>query len=342
MTTAVERGQDEAPGRGLRLAFAGAAHWHFSVDARYLELARASGAEIVGLSDDDESIARARAAEVGCGWTTELGEIVERFRPDLVVALPRPDRAATQVGRLLDLGVPLFAEKPLGLRAEEVWPLVERAERGWVTVAFPLRYLPIWARAEQLAAEGRLGVIGHIGVRQVNGPPWRYRDYGVPWMLDPAIAGGGPLRNIGIHSADILARQLGARSLRVVGATLTRRMHREPIEDFVAAILRSEDGTIATLETGYSFASPKPGDLEMRLAGTGAYLIQRREELLVFPAEGPPEVVATGPRDLYRELFLDTLARFKRGAPPVATVRECAHANELIDHIYAAAAEPTS
>ncbi len=325
---------DESPGRGLRLAFAGAGHWHFLVDARYLELARASGAEIVGLSDDDEAVARARAAEVGCDWTTDLSELVERFRPDLMIALPRPGRAAAQVGQLLEYGLPLFAEKPLGISASEVWSLVERAERGWVTVAFPLRYQPIWPRLERLRADGRLGTIGHVGVRQVAGPPSRYRSYGVPWMLDPRMAGGGPLRNIGIHLADILAHQIGASSSRVIGAVQTRRMHGEPIEDFVAAVLELEDGVIATLETGYTFAPPRPGDMDIRVATTGAYFIQRRAELLVFPAEGQSEVVSMEGRDLYRELFFDALRRFRSGAPPVAAVRECAQANELIDAIY--------
>ena len=118
-----------------------------------------------------------------------------RFKPDLVVALPRPDRASAEVGRLLDLGVPLFAKKPLGVRASDTWSLVDRAEWGWVTVAFSQRYLPIWTAVKRLQAEDRLGTIGHVGMRQIAGPPWRYQQYEVPWMLDPAIAGGGPLRN---------------------------------------------------------------------------------------------------------------------------------------------------
>ena len=170
-------GRDEAPGRGLRLAFAGVAHWHFLVDARYLEQARASGAEIVGVSDDDPTLARRRAEELGCGWAADPVELVERFRPDLVIALPRPDRAPEQVGRLLETGVPIFAEKPLGVRAADVWPLAERAERAgaWVTVAFPQRYRSLWAHLDRLRGDGQLGRLGHVGVRQINGPPWRNR-----------------------------------------------------------------------------------------------------------------------------------------------------------------------
>ena len=332
--------RSEAPGRGLRVAFAGAGHWHFAVDARYLALAREAGAEIVGLSDDDEGVARARAAAVGCGWTTDIDDLVGRFRPDFVVATPRPDRAPRQVARLLELGMPLFAEKPLGRSAAEVWPLVEPAERGWVAVAFPMRHLPIWATLDRLRDAGRLGPVSQVGLRQINGPPARYRGYGVAWMLDPTIAGGGPLRNIGIHLADALARLLPVPGTpEIVGAAWTNRMHGEPIEDVVAAVLRVEDGTLATLEAGYTFAPPKPGDMELRIAGTGAYLVQRRDELLVFPADGPPEVVPLGPGwQMYRELFFDALSRFRRGAPPLATVADCARANELIDRIYAAAA----
>ena len=67
MTTA--SGDGEAPGRGMRVAFAGVAHWHFSVDASYLELAKAAEVEIVGLSDDDETLAKRRGEELGCDWS---------------------------------------------------------------------------------------------------------------------------------------------------------------------------------------------------------------------------------------------------------------------------------
>ena len=339
---ATSGGRDEAPGRGLKLAFAGVSHWHFLVDARYLEQARASGAEIVAVSDDDPDLARRHADELGCGWAADPVELVERFKPDLVVALPRPDRAPEQIGRLLETGVPIFAEKPLGLRATDVWPLAEQAERGgaWVTVAFPQRYRSLWAHLDRLRADGALGTLGHVGVRQINGPPRRYREYGVPWMLDPAIAGGGPLRNIGIHLTDMLSLLLEGRTPRVLAATATRAMHGEPIEDFVAATLRTDDGVIATLEVGYSFARPKPGDLDVHIAGTGAYVLQRRDELLIYPAEGEPVVVTDPPgTDLYREIFFDALRRLRAGKPPMATIRACARANALIDAIYSAAGE---
>jgi predicted dehydrogenase len=328
----------DVPGRGMRVAFAGVAHWHFSVDARYLALAQAAEVKIVGLSDDDEALARRRGEELGCGWTTDVDELVSRFKPDLVIALPRPDRAPEQVGRLLDRKVPLFAEKPLGLCAADVWPLVDRAEQGWVTVAFPQRYLPFWGAYQRLRDSGALGEIGHAGIRQINGPPWRYRSYDVPWMLDPTIAGGGPLRNIGVHGTDMMMHLLGDRSLTVQAASKTDRVHGEPIEDFVTAIARTDDGIVVTVSTGYTLAPPKPGDMDIHLGAKGAYLTQRRDELVVYPAEGAPEVFRHPEGfNLYETIFVDALQRLRAGDPPIATVRDCARANELVDAIYAAA-----
>jgi predicted dehydrogenase len=244
------------------------------------------------------------------------------------------------VGRLLDRKVPIFAEKPLGLRAADVWPLVDRAEQGWVTVAFPQRYQPMWAAFDRLQRSGALGEIGHIGVRQVNGPPWRYRSYDVPWMLDPAIAGGGPLRNIGIHGADMLVKLVGDRGLSVVAATQTRRVHQEPIEDFVSALARTDDGIVVTLATGYTFSPPKPGDMDVHIGAKGAYLIQRRDVLTVYPADGQPEVIRNPEGiNFYQEIFFDALQRMRAGTPPIASVRDCARANELVDAIYAAASQ---
>ena len=337
MTTSGQ--SDGAPGRGIRVAFAGVAHWHFSVDASYLALARAAEVEIVGLSDDDEALAKRRGEELGCAWTADVDDLVSKVKPDLVIALPRPDRAPEQVGRLLDRRVPLFAEKPLGVRAADTWTLVERAEQGWATVAFPQRYLPFWSAYRRLRDAGALGEIAHAGIRQVNGPPWRYKSYDVPWMLDPSIAGGGPLRNIGIHGADFLMQLFGDRGLTVRSATRTDRVHQEQIEDFVAALAQTDDGVVVMLSTGYTFAPPKPGDMDIHVGAKGAYLTQRREGVTIYPAEGAPEIIEHPPgMNLYREIFFDALRRFRAGDPPIATVRDCARANEMIDAIYAAAA----
>ncbi len=78
--------------------------------------------------------------------------------------------------------------------------------------------------------------------------------------------------------------------------------------------------------------------MDIHLGAKGAYLVQRRDVLTVYPAEGPPEVVQNPPGfNMYQTIFEDALRRLRAGEPPIATVRDCARANELVDAIYAAA-----
>lgn len=325
---------DDAPGRGIRLAIAGAAHWHLDVDANYLGLAREAECEIVALQDDDEGDARRRAELVGCPWTTDPAELIERFKPDLILAMPRPDQAPKQMPLLLDSKIPIFAEKPLGLRADQVWPQVEPAEKGWVTVAFPNRLLPIWEELERLRSEDRLGTVAHLNFRLLKGSADRYKAFGVPWMLDPAVSGGGPVRNFGVHLADLLQWQLGPRAARVVAACVSHRMRGNPIEDYGVALLRAA-GVVATLEMSYTLASPSGADTELRVAAAGATLVQRRNGLEVEPAEGEPRSVPNDPlKTGYRALFFDALRRLRKGDRPLVGVRDCALANEIVDAIY--------
>jgi len=335
--TTVDLSDASAVGRGLRAGVVGVGHWHFSSDTGYLWLARLCGLELVGVCDDNQSSAQRWADEIGCGWTLDVDDLVSRYTPDVVIALPRPDRALDQVGRLLDRGIPLIAEKPLGVSAVETWQLVERAERTWVSVAFPQRYLPLWSAFEQRRDAGTLGTIAHASVRQINGPPARYRAYGVEWMLDPAVAGGGPLRNIGIHGVDHLVQLLGEHGLRIESASRTNHVYAEAIEDYVVAIGRTPGGALVSLETGYTLAGGPP-EMDLTIAASGAYLHQRRDRLTIQPATGPVEVVdRTTPGNLYDAMFVDAVRRLRRGAPPFGSVRDCARANAVIDAIYAVA-----
>src|SRR5205814_128171 len=157
----------------------------------------------------------------------------------------------------------------------------------------------------------RLGTLAHLGFRLIKGSPERYVGFGVPWMLDPAVSGGGPLRNFGIHVADQLNWQLGPRAARVAGAGLTRRLYGHGIEDFGAAVLRTDDGIVVTLEVGYSHAAIGGSDNELRVAAAGAYLVQRGGRLEVQPPDG--EVQVSNPEaghSFYRDIFFDALRRF--------------------------------
>jgi predicted dehydrogenase len=325
----------------LRIAVVGVSHWHAP---RYLEGLRALGEEIVGVSDPDPAVAGRVAAEVGAPGDDDGLALVERTRPDVVVAMATHAAMPAQTAALLALGPGLILEKPLGRNAAEVEPLVETARRAgrFAAVAFINRQARFWRELDRLAADGRLGPVVHAHFRVVNGSPARYRRDGVAWMLDPAVSGGGALRNLGIHAADALCRLAGDEPLSVAGAAVSRRAHGEAVEEFAAGVVTTAAGFVGTLEAGYTYATMAAGgDAESRVMAANATLIARDGRLLVRTLDDGDEQIHAEESSgvLYDAFLADSLARFRRDAPPVATIEDCWRAMRLLDAIYAAAGE---
>ncbi|HMO57465.1 MAG TPA: Gfo/Idh/MocA family oxidoreductase, partial [Roseiflexaceae bacterium] len=180
----------------LCVAILGVGHWHA---ARYSTALAAAGVVVVAVSDHEPAVAARRGSELGCRSYDDHHALLAAEQPDFVVALPRPCDGAALVHDLLERGLPCLIEKPVVRRAAELAPLVARMQqqRAFVAVPFIGRLSPIW----KVPAEDTADLL-HGQLRIINGPPERYAQAGCGWMLDPAQAGGGALRNLGIHLAD--------------------------------------------------------------------------------------------------------------------------------------------
>ncbi|MBI3973740.1 MAG: Gfo/Idh/MocA family oxidoreductase [Chloroflexi bacterium] len=328
--------RDGRPGEGLRVAVAGASHWHLP---RHAEFLRAAGATFVAVSDHDPAVAERWAGELGCRAVPDAGAIVDA-RPDLVLALGRVCDMAEQAQVLLSAGLPLLAEKPLGCNAAEVAPLAGRvaAKGGWVSVALVQRYDPLWTILDELRESGRLGNLAHAHLHIINGPPQRYAAWGSGWMLEPATAGGGALVNLGIHGIDYF-HHLTGEPATVAGAAIGSLAHGEAIEDFGAVTLVSESGVVGTVEAGYTYPDAaagmtRNGDNEIRIGASGAYVTAREAEVVLVTADGEQHYAAARAGDRYRDWAFDSLARFRAGQPPLASVADCLAAVRQIDAAY--------
>jgi predicted dehydrogenase len=191
----------------MRVAAIGVSHWHSLYDSAYLvHLAGIPDAQLVALQDESAPIAAKRAAALGNPAVyTDYRKMLAETRPDFVIALGRPSHMAETAHHLLDQGYPFLMEKPMGVDADEVRRVADKAAARRAFVAVPLgqRYQPFTTRARQLLAEKRLGPISHFYVRQNRPTSARYPAWDAPWMLDPREAGGGCLRNLGPHGLDL-------------------------------------------------------------------------------------------------------------------------------------------
>ena len=300
----------------IRVAAIEVSHWHALNDAAYLRhLVAMPDVELVAIQDSDAGLVARRAAEVGSPPTfTDYRKMLATTRPDFVVALGRHRQMAGIAHDLLDQGYPFLMEKPMGINAPEVEAVAAKAARLDAFVAVPLaqRYGPFATRARELLAAGRFGPLSHIYIR-INRPgPARYQAWDCAWMLDPAEAGGGCLRNLGSHGLDMFLHLTGEQA-QVTGAQLSRRAHERPVEDYASVMLRSASGILGTVEVGNGF--PRDGtDGEWKIAGRDAILTMKDGIMKLATADGgrdPPG------RRRHRALF----HRRARCARPLAARR---------------------
>jgi predicted dehydrogenase len=338
----MERAFRERTPMTIRIAAIGVSHWHALNDAAYLRhLLAMPDVELAALQDSDAGLVARRAAEVGNPPTfTDYSKMLAAVRPDFVVALGRHRQMAAIAHDLLDAGYPFLMEKPMGINAAEVNAVAVKAARLNAFVAVPLaqRYAPFAKRARELIDAGRFGPLSHIYVR-INRPgPARYPAWDCAWMLDPAEAGGGALRNLGPHGLDMFLHLTGEEA-RVTGAQLSRRAHEQSVEDYASVMLRSASGVLGTVEVGNDF--PRDGtDGEWKIAGRDGILTMKDGILKLATAAGDDIFPGTELTAPYFTAVRDALDHWQRGAPPPISVHDCARTVRLIDQAYARAAPP--
>lgn len=315
----------------MNIALLGVSHWHAAMHA---DAVRHAGARISQLWDWDMACAQRFSDENEQAPVASLDAIIDA-RPDLVVVMGHPAQVPALAARLLAAEIPMVLEKPAASDSATLNALAEMAQRHSAFVAVPLanRFSPAMQGLEGAA-------VAHAHFRIVNGPPQRYRDDGVGWVLDPAIGGGGALRNLGIHGIDC-ALSLARGRLRIVSATLAKRLHdEEAVEDHSHVVLADEAGALFTVEAGYTVPDLAPGgDFEWRTATATRYCIDHGSRVINFApgANGPYALPPLLPSLRYRAFMADTLARLRDGRSPLVTLDDYVGAMRLIDDIYAVA-----
>jgi predicted dehydrogenase len=321
----------------MRIAAIEVSHWHSLYDAAYLRiLAGLPDVELVGLHDPDVEVATRRARALGNPPVfTDYRQMLARTRPDFVVALGQHARMAQTARDLLEHGVPFLMEKPMGLDAAQVEAIADTAaaKQAFVAVPLPQRYSPFVARARQLVAEGRLGPLSHVYLRLNRPTSARYPAWDSPWMLDPALAGGGCLRNLGSHCFDLFLLLTGEPAT-VTAAQLSTRALGQRVEDYASVQLRTAGGVLGTIELGNTV--PYAGsDSEFKLAGRDAILVWYHDDTLRLITPAGEETLSAPPAEaLYPTAVRDIIDHRRRGLPPPVSVHDLVPVVRLIDQAY--------
>ena len=156
------------------------------------------------------------------------------------------------------------------------------------------------------------------------------------WHADPARAGGGLLRTIGVHYVDLLRWWLGE------PAAVAALLCGTPAEDRLAVALAFPGGALGSLQLSATAAHSlgpvrtiiEAGDARIELAG---HAIQRVEGLPDPPALEPPDAALPyGPGHL--EVIRAATAALAAAQPFPVPLAELLPTLRLVDRLYVAAA----
>lgn len=196
--------------------------------------AAAVGVEAIMLFDPDGG--RAESLAVECKRTQCLGDSDELFnqRPDAIFLCTPPYCRGPVEKRAIELGIPFFAEKPIGVSAHQVQAVLESLSQAEVmnAVGYMNRYRnSIRHVREILEPREIIGIAAH----------WIGKKYTVPWWSVLAES-GGPFNEQATHMTDLLRYLSGELQLLHVSA----RTH-DGIETTVWATFRLAEGGLATI-----------------------------------------------------------------------------------------------
>jgi predicted dehydrogenase len=212
--------------------------------------ALAKNCRVTALSRRDIGKARESARRFNIPLAFDSAEELCRSSEVDAVFVTTPNAChLTDVLLAINCGKPVLCEKPMAVNASECRRMVEAAReaRLLLGVAQVFRFENGTARLRERIAAGQIGrpifARSEFSFQAAGGHPRT-------WLYDPAMAGGGPIADVGVHCVDALRYILQDEVLRVSA----RGMHDHEsgkLEAAAALILEFSRGTLASVLVSY-------------------------------------------------------------------------------------------
>lgn len=312
-------------------------------------------AEVVAIADADPQ----RLAEIGDKFGisarhTSAAAMLEAHTLD-AVSICTPNKFHRELTLLaLERGCHVLCEKPMAMNAVEGREMLEAAQRAGrrLMINFSYRFS---AQSRALKAQVDAGVFGEF---YFGRSVW-HRRRGMPgfggWFGSKALAGGGPLIDLGVHRLDLALWLMGyPKPTWVMGSTydpIARAAAKRSgkafdVEDLAAAFIRFDNGASLVLEASWAAHIGEAELMETRLLGTRAGLLQTNlDEGYRFDAQiftdqhGTPMDLRVHPNTATAPSAMHDFAQaILTDTPHPAGADEGLRVMEILDAIYASAA----
>ena len=241
-----------------RVALFGVTHPHSEHHLRTLQTSSmVSG--IILHDQDSEALARSGSEHKVESVYTDLEALLKQEEFLVGVACVENDLNAGLCNRLIEVGVHVISEKPIGRNSQEVASVVTAARQKNLKlgVMYSNRSHPVSQEARKLVRAGVIGRVTSCEARQVTSQvKFRNPDH---WLFKKARAGGGILSWLGCHHIDLLCYVMGDEVTSVSAIVDTLGGEAIDVEDVASVSFRFRSGAIGGLQAGYQLAMSAEG-----------------------------------------------------------------------------------
>jgi len=222
--------------------------------------AKAKRSRVTALSRRSMAAARDSAAEykVPLGFDSVAAMAASPEVDAVLVTTPNASHLV-DVLAAIDAGKHVLCEKPMAMNADECRQMVEAARRRGVVfgVAHVFRFDESVLRFRELLKSGKIGkaIFARSEFSFLADPSHPRK-----WLYDSAIAGAGPIFDIGVHCIDTLRFVLNDEVTRVSASAASDERSGD-VESAASLTLEFSRGTIGTVLVSYRAAYRTPLEL---------------------------------------------------------------------------------
>jgi predicted dehydrogenase len=266
-------GQEERP---LKLAVAGLSHGHLA------EVTRRVGKgsfTIVGVYEADREIREnngLRAKVDKSLFFADLGEMLDKTKPEAVVAYGSIYDHLSVVEACAPRGIHVMVEKPLAVNSEHASRMAALA--GQHKIQLLTNYETTWYatnhEAYRLLQEGTVGNITRINVYDGHQGPVEIgcsKEF-LSWLTDPVGNGGGAVIDFGCYGANLATWFMkGAKPQSVYGVLLHQKPEKYPKVDDDATIIVQYPGAAVQIMASWNWPMNRK---DMHIYGSKGYIYQ--------------------------------------------------------------------
>jgi len=210
----------------------------------------AENSALVALQKRQIELARAKADEHAVPLAFHsVGDLVRHPDVDAVFITSANAVHCTETIAAAEAGKHVIVEKPMAMNAAEAARMIDACDAHQVRlmVGHMVRLSPLVKRVKQIADSGMIGTVKAARAEFFYDARMSHRT----WLIDRAIAGGGPIFDVGVHCLDTLRFILDDEPVDVASA-LSPLPTEEVTEESAFVSLRFTRGVVASIFCSYT------------------------------------------------------------------------------------------